>query len=446
MDDVGREAPRSAAAAPPGLLPTAPVCGTASSSVPVSSRSSNTTRLPKATRAVMSPTMTSAAGSCTSVNVVGTSTSIGTLTDTAAGTKPNGSRQPASITAAASGDSAGSTQNGSVSHCAPHTSADAQRVNVGDAARARRREIAVEHDVERGQRRRGTAESLELPAPRDQQRRETEDAAGWLRAVSRLPPRAELRRPPAVQRPVRDDRGRPAAQHERPAPDDVHRDHALEIARRETRPAPTIRDRCPSGRRARPGCVFGARTRTSGPARGAARTRRGRPVAGSAPTRAQAEIVVRHRPHQRRFGGRRPGPAHAPREAPAARHARRRCRWTGPSARSPAARAPGRRRRRAAPSTARASPRRPGAALVGPRAGAASTIAVATVASERNHRRTAERTVLLLEIKGGGDTIGGHLAYDENTPRSAQTRGERQRSRRQRPGGRFGWRLKNSHA
>ena len=110
-------------AAGPRRPPDGARCGVASSSVPVSSRSSNTTRLPNATRAVTSPTMTSAAGSCTSVSVVGTSTAIGTLTDTAAGTKPNGSRQPASITAAASGDSAGSTQNGSVSHCAPQTSA-----------------------------------------------------------------------------------------------------------------------------------------------------------------------------------------------------------------------------------------------------------------------------------------------------------------------------------
>ncbi len=94
-----------------------------SSSVPEPLRSSNTTRLAYATRAVTSPTMTSAAGSCDSVSVAGTSTAIGTLTDTTAGTKPNGSRQPASITAAASGDSAGSTQKGSVSHCAPQTSA-----------------------------------------------------------------------------------------------------------------------------------------------------------------------------------------------------------------------------------------------------------------------------------------------------------------------------------
>ena len=57
---------------------------------------------------------------------------------------------------------------------APHEP-DAQRVNVGDVAGARRREIAVQHDVEGGQRRCGPAESLELPAPRDQQRRETED-------------------------------------------------------------------------------------------------------------------------------------------------------------------------------------------------------------------------------------------------------------------------------
>ena len=35
---------------------------------------------------------------------------------------------------------------------------------------------------------------------------------------------------------------------------------------------------------------------------------------------AQAEVVVRHRPHQRRFGGGRPGPAHAPGEAPAPGH------------------------------------------------------------------------------------------------------------------------------
>ena len=61
---------------------------------------------------------------------------------------------------------------------------DAQRVLVGDAGRTQRREIALEHDVERGQRRRLTAESLELPARRDQQRRETEDAACRLTAAT----------------------------------------------------------------------------------------------------------------------------------------------------------------------------------------------------------------------------------------------------------------------
>ena len=76
---------------------------------------------------------------------------------------------------------------------------DAQRVLAGDAGRAQRRELAVEHDLERGQRRRVTAEPLEPPARRDQQRRETED--GLPRLTAATPRRAAPSTRTAAPRP-----------------------------------------------------------------------------------------------------------------------------------------------------------------------------------------------------------------------------------------------------
>ena len=158
-------------------------CGLDSSSVPASSRSSNTTRLPYATRAVTSPTMTSAAGSCDSVSVVGTSTAIGTLTDTARG-------HEAERIAAAGVDHRGRLRRLGGQHAeglgqplrAPDER-DAQRVHAVTPAGAAPRDRRG-HDVERGQRRRFAAESLQPPARRDQQRREAEDAACRLTAAT----------------------------------------------------------------------------------------------------------------------------------------------------------------------------------------------------------------------------------------------------------------------
>ena len=70
------------------------------------------------------PTITSAAGrSNSSSEAVAVGRDRRVDRDPQSGTKPNVSRQPAAIIAATAMSSGGSTHSGSVSHCAPHTSA-----------------------------------------------------------------------------------------------------------------------------------------------------------------------------------------------------------------------------------------------------------------------------------------------------------------------------------